>query len=183
MSEVLSVTMATRKIDVRPFSSREEYLGMIDYFLDADDAYLRGMGADRSRFPSRNDWLREVLADQKRAESRKDRIYLGWFYNGRLVGHSSVNQIEIGEQAYLHLHLWDPALRRNGLGAEFLRRSIACFRRRLHLKRVICEPYADDVAPNRVLQKLGFTFIGRFKRVPGSITYEQDVNRWELRLL
>ncbi|MBV9148376.1 MAG: GNAT family N-acetyltransferase [Candidatus Eremiobacteraeota bacterium] len=155
---------------------------MIDYFLDADDAYLRGMGADRSRFPSRDDWLREVLADQERPDNRKDRLYVGWFYDDRLVGHSSINQIEIGEQAYIHLHLWDAALRRSGVGTEFFRKSVLYFRRRLHLKRVICEPYAGNSAPNRVLEKLGFTFVGRFNKIPGPINYEQDVNRWELRL-
>jgi len=37
----------TADIEVRPFSSREEYELMVDYFLKADDWFLRGMGVDR----------------------------------------------------------------------------------------------------------------------------------------
>jgi len=154
---------------------------MIRYFLDAEDAFLRGMGADRSRFPTREKWLDEILADQQKPDEQKERIYLGWFYGGRLVGHSSVNQIKIGEEAFVHLHLWDPRLRRDGVGTEFFRRSVDYFRKRLKLKRIICEPYAENPAPNRVLQKLGFTFVRRYNTVPGPINLEQDVNRWELR--
>ena len=154
---------------------------MIDYFLDADDAYLRGMAVDRSRLPSREQWLRDVVLDQNRPDDCKQRLYVGWFYDGRLVGHSSVNQIEVGEEAFIHLHLWDASLRKSGAGTEFFRKSVDYFRERLRLKRVICEPYAHNCAPNRVLEKLGFTLVGRMRKIPGPINFEQDVNRWELR--
>jgi hypothetical protein len=43
------------------------------------------------------------------------------------------------------------------------------------------EPSAGNSAPNRVLEKLGFAFIRRYRTTPGVIAYEQDVNRYELR--
>jgi hypothetical protein len=39
-------------IEVRPFSSREEYELMLDYFYKADDSSLRGMGVDRLKLPA-----------------------------------------------------------------------------------------------------------------------------------
>jgi hypothetical protein len=45
------------EIEVRPFSSREEYELMLDYFLKADDTFLRGMGVDRLKLPEREEWL------------------------------------------------------------------------------------------------------------------------------
>jgi hypothetical protein len=35
-------------LEVRPFSSIDEYEGMIDYFLGAEDAFLRAMGVARA---------------------------------------------------------------------------------------------------------------------------------------
>jgi len=39
------------EIEVCPFSSRQEYELMLDYFYMADDPFLRGMGVDRLKLP------------------------------------------------------------------------------------------------------------------------------------
>src|SRR5436190_1529697 len=87
-----------KEIEVRPFSSREEYELMLDYFYKADDSFLRGMGVER-----------------------------------------------------------------------------------FNLQKLVCEPCAENPAPNRVLEKLGFAFVRRYRTIPGVIAYQQDVNRYELR--
>ncbi|MBV8689789.1 MAG: GNAT family N-acetyltransferase [Candidatus Eremiobacteraeota bacterium] len=153
---------------------------MIDYFLSADDEYLRLLGADRTKFPSREEWLRRALADHDAPDERKDRLWVAWIYNGRPVGHSSVNQIRIGEEAYIHLHLWEPSLRKSGLGTEFFRKSVDFYFDRLKLKRLFCEPHAENPAPNKVLPKLGFRLVKRHRTVPGPINFEQDANLYEL---
>ena len=153
---------------------------MVDYFLSADDAYLWRLGADRSKFPSRDEWLRQALADRESPDEHKDRLYVAWIYNGRAVGHSSVNQIKIGEQAYIHLHLWDPTLRKSGLGTEFFRKSVDFYFERLHLKRLFCEPHAENTAPNKLLQRVGFRFVKRHRTAPGLINFEQEANLYEL---
>jgi RimJ/RimL family protein N-acetyltransferase len=48
------------------------------------------------------------------------------------------------------------------------------------LKKLYCEPYAENPAPNKVLSKLGFTFVKTYQTVPGKTCFEQYVNRWEL---
>jgi RimJ/RimL family protein N-acetyltransferase len=169
------------EIGVRPFSSREEYELMLDYFLKADDAFLRGMGVDRLRLPERDKWLDALLADHQKPDNERDRFYLIWTFRGQRVGHSSINKIVLGTEAFIHLHLWDSQLRRAGLGTEFLRRSANFYFQRFNLKKLVCEPSADNPAPNRVLEKLGFTFVRRYRTIPGVIAFEQDVNRYELR--
>ena len=163
-------------IEVRPFTSAQEYEGMVDYFLGSDDAFLRGMGADRGLLPTREGWLRSLLADHANPDETKDRLYVAWFYEGRQIGHSSVNRIRVGEDAFFHLHLWRPELRKAGLGLELCRRSIEIYFDRLRLQRLWCEPYAENPAPNRTLPKLGFRFVKRHRTVPGPINFEQDVN-------
>lgn len=172
--------MTIEKYEVRPFSSAAQYEAMIDYFLLADDDYLRGMGVDRNRLPRKEKWLLEVFADHELPDGQKGRYYLSWIFNGQPIGHSSINRIRMGEEAYFHLHLWRPELRRAGLGTEFSRRSVQFYFERFRLKRLFSEPFAENTAPNKTLSKLGFRFIQRYRTVPGTISDEQEVNRYVL---
>ena len=167
--------------EVRPFSSREEYELMLDYFYKADDPFLRGMGVDRLKLPERDKWLDALLVDHEKPDEERDRFYLVWLFRGRRVGHSSINEIVPGIEAFIHLHLWNSQLRRAGLGTEFVGRSVNFYFERFNLKKLVCEPWAGNPAPNRVLEKLGFTFVRRYRTIPGVIAYEQEVNRYELR--
>jgi len=169
------------EIEVRPFSSREEYELMVEYFYKADDSFLRGMGVDRLKLPERDKWLEALLADHEKPDSERDRFYVVWIFQGRRIGHSSINKIIPGTEAFIHLHLWNPQLRRAGLGTEFVRRSANFYFERFNLKKLVCEPWADNPAPNRVLKKIGFAFIRRYRTTPGHIAFEHDVNRYELR--
>src|SRR5437899_960866 len=168
------------EIEVRTFSSRQEYELMLDYFYMADDPFLRGIGVDRLKLPERNKWLDALLADHEKPDGQRDRFYLIWIFRGRRVGHSSINKIVLGTEAFIHLHLWDSQLRRAGLGTEFVRRSANFYFQRFNLKKLVCEPSADNPAPNRVVEKLGFTFVSRYRTIPGVIAYDQDVNSYDL---
>src|SRR5580765_2327894 len=169
------------EIVVRPFSSREEYELMLDYFYKADDPFLRGMGVDRLKLPEKEKWLDALLADHEKPDRERDRFYLVWIFRGTRVGHSSINKIVFGDEAFIHLHLWNSQSRRAGLGTEFVRRSAIFYFERFNLQKLVCEPRAENPAPNRVLEKLGFAFVRRHRTTPGVIAYEQDVNRYELR--
>lgn len=126
---------------------------------------VRPFGSDRSRLPAREVWLCDVLADHELPDHQKDRLYLGWFYQGHQIGRSGVNRIQVGEDAFFHWHLWQPELRKSGFGTNNL----------------WSEPYAENPAPNRTLVKLGFEFVKRYRAVPGTINFEQDVNLYRKR--
>ena len=78
------------EIEVRPFSSRQEYELMLDYFYKADDPFLRGMGVDRLKLPERDRWLDALLVDHEKPDGKRDRFYLVWIFRGTRVGHSSI---------------------------------------------------------------------------------------------
>lgn len=172
--------MAEPLLAVRPFTSQSEYEGMIDYFLDAEPDYLRGMGVNPARLMTREDWLAYVLRDHEQPDAAKDRCYVAWLYDKEVVGHSSVNYIHAGSHANIHLHMWRPDLRRGGIGMRFFRTSANYFMGRFQLQRLLCEPFADNPPPNRVLEKLGFQFVRRHRVVPGSMSDEIDVNLWQI---
>jgi RimJ/RimL family protein N-acetyltransferase len=156
---------------------------MVDYFLNAADAFLEGMGVDPKKLPRRDAWVESAMLDHSRTEGEKERSYLAWVCDGTLVGHSSVNRIKVGEEAFIHLHLWVSGLRKAGLGTRFLEASAAEFIRLFRLKRLYCEPYAGNPAPNRVVMKSGFRFVKRYRTIPGPINFEQDVNQYVLENL
>ena len=170
--------MSSSPLQVTPFSSAADYERVLDYFLGADEPFLRGMGVDPRKLPQRAAWLERLLPDLTRPDEQKQTFYLAWDYAGTRVGHCNVNPLVYGDHAYVHLHLWEAGTRRAGLGTEFLRRSIAVFLRRFALQRLYCEPYADNPAPNRVLVKAGFRFVERYRTIPGLINSEQEVNRY-----
>jgi RimJ/RimL family protein N-acetyltransferase len=65
----------------------------------------------------------------------------------------------------MHLHMWRADLRGKGYGGRLFCLAAIEFYKRFKLKRIICEPKADNPSPNRLLQRIGFplasTRIGR----------------------
>src|SRR6266446_8948381 len=110
------------EIEVRPFSGREEYELMLDYFYKADDRFLRGMGVDRLKLPERDKWLDALLVDHEKSDKERDRFYLVWIFRGQRVGHSSINNIVPGTEGFIHLYLWNSKMRKISLGTELVRR-------------------------------------------------------------
>ena len=78
----------------------------------------------------------------------------------------------------MHLHVLDPDSRKSGIGAGCVGLSANLYFERLRLKRLFCEPYAFNVAPNRTLQKAGFKYLKTHMTVPGPLNFHQAVNRW-----
>jgi RimJ/RimL family protein N-acetyltransferase len=169
-------------IDVRPFACKRDYERVVDYFLNADDALLTGMGVERSKLPARKTWVDRIAADLERDDREKQTFYVSWICDGEPIGHSNINTIKFGDQANMHLHIWKPNLRRRGLGVEFVRRSVDIYFDRFKLEKLICEPWAQNAAPNRCLTKVGFRFVRRYRTVPSPINVELEANRYELTL-
>jgi RimJ/RimL family protein N-acetyltransferase len=80
----------------------------------------------------------------------------------------------------MHLHIVDPALRREGLGVEYVRLSALTYFRVLGLQRLFCEPNAFNTAPNRTLQRAGFRYLLTHETKPGPINFFQTTTRWVL---
>jgi len=151
-----------------------------DYWLKSDSAFLRSMGADFNKLPTRTE-LRKMLAEQINLPIKDKKSYaLIWELDKKQIGHSNVNKIIYGENATMHLHLWWSDNRKKGIGTELVKKSLPYFFKKLKLKKLVCEPYALNPAPNKTLEKVGFDFVKRYKTIPGTINFEQEVNRWEL---
>jgi RimJ/RimL family protein N-acetyltransferase len=152
----------------------------IDYFHNASDEYLRMLGVDRSLFPTREAWQAFYEEDCSRPIRDRVNYILLWERDGRMVGFSSTDRINFGNEALMHLNIVEAELRRRGLGTQFVRLSAQAYFEALELKRLFCEPNAFNVAPNRTLQRAGFRYLLTHESQPSSINFPQVTTRWVL---
>ena len=154
---------------------------IVNYFVNADAEFLKEMGADKSKLPKREDWIKKLKSELIKPYKNKEFYYIIWLLDNQAIGHSNINNIDFGESATMHLHLWNYAKRKNGFGLDFLRLTIPYYFRNFELETLICEPYTENIAPNEVLKKLNFELVRTYDTTPGWINFHQTVNRYELK--
>jgi RimJ/RimL family protein N-acetyltransferase len=150
------------------------------YWLSADPVFLTGMGVDLSKMPSKEEWITMLPEQLAQPYSEKKSYCMIWMVDNKAIGHCNVNKIKFAEEAYMHLHMWDSDGRKKGMGTELVKLCLPYFFEKLKLKTIYSEPYALNPAPNKALEKTGFTFVKKFITIPGFLNFEQLVNLWEL---
>lgn len=153
---------------------------ILDYWFASSAEYLAGMGADINKLPERQAWRERLGAQLGQSYPEKQSYAIIWEVDGLPVGHSNLNPIHFGDEANMHLHLWQAATRRRGLGADLVRLTLPFFFDNMELQRLYCEPFAHNPAPNKTMAKVGFELVKTYVGVPGSINSEQLVNQWLL---
>lgn len=155
---------------------------MLDYFHNSSYEFLEAMGADKSKLPLKEVWFEVLMNGFLKPMTQRPFYYLYWVLDGEDVGHSNINPIEFGKSAKMHLHFWKKDSRNQGIGKEFLKQCISEYFDKFQLKTLVCEPFTDNVAPNKILPKLGFKLVKTYQTVPGHINFHQWVNRYEIQL-
>jgi RimJ/RimL family protein N-acetyltransferase len=153
---------------------------IIQYWLNSEDPFLKGMGVDIARIPDKGKWEEMLLEQLSQPIEEKKSYCIIWQVDNKAVGHSNVNKIIFGEEAYMHLHIWDSSNRKKGFGIEFMKMTLPYFFKSLRLKKLYCEPFALNPAPNKALEKVGFEFVKEYTTIPGWLNFEQPVKLWEL---
>lgn len=151
-----------------------------DYWFNATPEFLVGMGVDLKKLPTKESFKKLISKTIETPIDRKSAYYLIWELNNRPIGHTNVNKIEFGNEAFMHLHIWKPDVRQRGIGTELVKRSLPFYFENLKLVCLYCEPYALNPGPNKTLPKIGFTFEKKYMTIPGILNFEQEVNRWKL---
>ena len=165
------------KRTIRPMKITDLDL-MINYFLKSDREFLRGMGIEPRKLPSSEKWHQLLEQDFQQPLDKKQFYYVLWEIDNQPVGHSNINKITFGQEAYMHLHVWQKDLRKQGNGTYFIQESIDHYFEKFKLKKLFCEPYYLNEAPNKTLPKAGFEFIKTYEPEIGWINFRQLVNRW-----
>lgn len=149
------------------------------YWLNSSKEHLIGMGVNLSKLPNESEFKFMLMDQLQMPLGNKRALATIWELNGEAIGHCNVNKISFGNEAYIHVHIWDKKHRKSGIGEELFKVSVDLFMEQLQLKRIICEPYAENAAPNNLLRNTSFQLIKTYSTIPGAINFEQMVNRWE----
>jgi RimJ/RimL family protein N-acetyltransferase len=167
------------RFEIRPLEISDIPL-IADYWLTSEPAFLESMGVDLHKLPSREGLIAGLTAQLAKPIKERQTYALIWLANDKPIGHCNVNPFTYGEEATMHLHLWKSDNRQKGIGTELAFRSVVHFFKELKINRLISEPYALNLAPNKTLEKLQFKKVKTYRTIPGSLNFEQEVNRWEL---
>lgn len=153
---------------------------VVDYFSNADAAYLKGMGAEKSKLPPRETWIEAIQAELYKPFEEKQLYYVIWEVGGQAIGHSNINNITFGKEAFMHLHIWEKENRRFGNGLEMVKQSIPKYFEYFQLETLRCEPFAGNPAPVKLLEQVGFEFVEVYETIPSIICFPQEVRRFEM---
>ena len=114
------------------------------------------MGVDPEKLPSYDEWMKLILSELAKPMEEKQFFYVMWLYENKPIGHSNINKIIYGQEAYMHLHLWNADRRHQGIGTSLVRLSLPYYFRNFKLNELFCEPYSENPAPNKTLERMGF---------------------------
>jgi [ribosomal protein S5]-alanine N-acetyltransferase len=145
-------------LSVRPLAAKD-FDSFINYWLGLSQAEIERLGVAIDRLPSaarmRSDLEAMLAAPYDGVRS----FVLAWCINGEAIGHSSLKDIVPTKFGSIHLHMWREDLRGKGYGPYLFCLAAVDFYERFKLKRIVCEPKADNRPPNRLLQRVGFPLI------------------------
>ena len=178
---MLSLSLSTQYmlLAVREMVSTD-IAAIVKYWHECDMDFLLRMGVDLQKLPSKEQLTMMLLEHlNTRIEKRKSYCMI-WEIDGESIGHCNTNPTIFGEEAYMHLHIWNAEVRKKGLGTTFVKMTLPYFFRNLKLKKLLCQPYALNPAPNKTLEKVGFEFVQKYVTVPGFLNFEQPVKQWQL---
>jgi len=171
--------MTTPPLNVREMTAAD-IERIADYWTTSSPSHLQGMGVDLNKMPTRSQFS-EMLASQLALPRNEKRAYcIIWEADGQAVGHCNTNPTRFGEEAWMHLHLWNSEVRKKGMGTTLVRMTLPFFFENLQLKRLFSEPYALNPSPHKTLEKAGFHLVKEYTTTPGSINFEQPVKQWLL---
>ncbi|HEX9515646.1 MAG TPA: GNAT family protein [Streptosporangiaceae bacterium] len=169
----------TANVAVRQMELAEARL-IIDYFHSATPEHLELLGVDPTRLPPPARWMEGYAKELRQPIRSRESLLVAWEVDGKTVGFSTADTITFGKEARMHLHILSPADRGAGTGARCVRETARLYFDVLELDRLFCEPNAFNTAPNRTLQRAGFSYVKTHMTVPGRLNYRQAVTRWVL---
>lgn len=82
--------------------------------------------------------------------------------DGRPTGNVLINGLVPEEEALVHVHIWDPSLRRMGIASQLARDVFAYFLDAFKLKRLILQVQTENTPVIRLMESLGLQSEGTF---------------------
>ena len=166
-------------LSVRPLAA-DDFDGFINYWLGLSQAEIERLGVAIDQVPSAARMLSDLEAMLVAPNDGARSFVLAWCINGEAIGHSSLKDIVLGDSGSMHLHMWRADLRGKGHGPHLFCLAAVDFYERFKLKRITCEPKADNPPPNRLLQRIGFPLISTRIGRSSELSTICNLNRYDI---
>jgi RimJ/RimL family protein N-acetyltransferase len=167
------------QLSVRPLAI-EDLDGFIDYWTNLSQEEIERMGVATERVPAPIRMRADLEAAIGAGDKGVDSFVLVWCVDGKAIGHSSLKDILPSDFGRIHLHIWRSDLRGKGYGPRLFCLAALDFYKRFNLKRMICEPKADNPMPNRMLQKIGFPLLVRRVGTSSELSKMCELNCYDI---
>jgi len=167
------------RLTVRPLA-KEDFDGYIAYFTRPSKVDAERMGLAIDRVPSATRLRSDLETMLATPVDRVRSFVLAWCVDGETIGHSSLKDIVPGEIGSMHLHMWHADLRGKGYGPRLFCLSALDFFERFNLKRIMCEPKADNPMANRMLKKIGFPLVLTHVAASSELSVVCELNRYDI---
>jgi ribosomal-protein-alanine N-acetyltransferase len=159
--------------------AKEDIPHIVKYWSTRSPENLVKMGVDAEKL--RNLDYAELIGSQLPLPyEQKSNYFVIWMLDDVPIGHSNVGKISYGEEALMHLHVWEADKRQQGIGRKMVLKSLEFYFRSFQFKRILCEPNILNEAPNKTLARVGFTFLQSYQPTPGIINFPHTQNQWEM---
>jgi len=166
-------------LSVRPLEA-EDFDAFINYWLGLSQGEIERLGVAIDSLPSAARMRSELEAIVAAPNDGVGRFVLAWCINGEAIGHASLKDIVPADFGSIHLHMWRPEFRGKGYGPHLFCLAAVDFYERFKLRRIICEPKADNPAPNRLLQRIGFPLTSTRTGRSSELSVICKLNRYEI---
>ncbi len=164
---------------MRPLAA-EDLDGFIGYWTNLSREEIERMGVAIERVGSANQMRSDLEAAIAASLDTASSFVLVWCLDGKAIGHSSLKDIRPRDFGSVHLHMWRADLRGQGYGPRLFCLAVLDFYRRFQLKRMICEPKADNPTANRMLQKIGFPLLLTRIGTSSALSIVCELNRYDI---
>ncbi len=85
---------------------KDDILSIINYWSNNDAAYYESMGVDLNKLPQADQLAEMLLIQIATPVENKNSYCMIWECNGRAIGHCNLNPVSFGQEAHMHLHMW-----------------------------------------------------------------------------
>lgn len=149
--------LAANDVIIRPFQI-EDVLPLVEYMTDSSEEYWRKRGVDKSKLRSREESIANYLEEfASNGEVSKIATIL---LNMKAVGIHNLSELQVGDSAVFHAHIWKPENRRRGICTYSYLKAADYFFDKFRLKKLIYKTPKLNLAPNRLKEKIGIPLVG-----------------------
>lgn len=153
-------TIYPKDVRVR-FLEDSDIADLVGYFYDSPDGFIEGIGINIKTLGSRQEFTQRYNERLKEIRSiGKQPHAITVFYQGQKVGiHSATHLIE-NKSLVMHAHFFDPKFRGLGIGQVSSIKAAELFMEEFNLKEVLAKVPLKNVAPLKLMEKLGLPAAG-----------------------